>query len=164
MFAGDYVRMSTQRPDWPLGPALKKARGRMPKREAARKAGISEGRWRQLESGYQGSEQYPSPVTTKPSTVIAVAMAVGLNVPEALELAGFDPADYAELEPAPAARPLKGFHIDELLAEVRSRVRDDAQRGEPLPWARPLNEPTPPSKDSGVNGRKNREERKKFGT
>lgn len=126
MFAGDYVRMSTPRPDWPLGPALKQARGRMSIREAARRAGISEGRWRQLESGYQGSKQYPSPVTTKAPTVIAMAKAVGLHVREALELADFDPAEHIELDELPAAQPtLQRASTDELLAEVRRRIVGD---------------------------------------
>lgn len=129
MFAGEYVRMSAVRPDWTFGPALKRARGRMAIREAARRAGISEGRWRQLETGYQGSKDYLTPVTTKPTTVASVAEAVGWNVDDALRKAGFSTADLA-MEPTEEKSDLSHMSDDELLSELCRRL---AQRHEPQP-------------------------------
>lgn len=129
MFAGEYVRMTAVRPDWIFGPALKRARGRMAVREAARRAGISEGRWRQLETGYQGSKDYLTPVTTKPTTVASVAEAVGWNVEDALRTAGFSPSDL-DVEPTGQKSDLSDKTDDELLSELCRRL---AQRHEPQP-------------------------------
>lgn len=70
----------------------------MSAREAARRAGISEGRYRQIEAGYQsvgGGQRFA--VNVPAGTAIAVARAVGLDPAEAVRLAGHDPEEYADL-------------------------------------------------------------------
>ena len=131
----------TERPDWPLGPALKRARERknLSQRAAAKRAGISDGRWRQLESGYQENKGQRIPISTTPRTVAAAARAVGWNVDEALDVAGFEPIK--EDPPATNGRHLLAdVPIDDLLAEIRRRVvsvraADDSQ-GWPPPHLR----------------------------
>ncbi len=63
----------------------------MRKREAAKRAGISEARWRQLERGFESVRGIEVDVRTTPETVARVASAVGLDINEMLELAGFNP-------------------------------------------------------------------------
>lgn len=80
---------------WPLGEYLRDARGRMSIREAARRADLSESRWRQVEAGVQrmaGGVEVP--VHPRAETVAAMAAAVAGDVRKALELAGHDPAQH----------------------------------------------------------------------
>ncbi|GAB7041185.1 MULTISPECIES: helix-turn-helix domain-containing protein [Catenuloplanes] len=83
--------------------AREAARPRLSAREAARRAGISEGRWRQVVTGRQsvGGGQTIE-ISTKPATVAAMARAVGLDPRPVVEAAGFayDPAE--EVEPSVA--------------------------------------------------------------
>lgn len=74
----------------PLGALLEDARGDVTKRAAARLAGISEGRWRQITTGYQKQGAIRVPANPKRETVISMAKAVGADVNTALGLAGFD--------------------------------------------------------------------------
>lgn len=91
---------------WPFGTAIKTARGTRSTRSVAAIAGISEGRWRQLEAGtLSAGRGHQVPARPKPATAAAMARAVGLDVPVALRLAGFDPAEHPELMPAPAPAP-----------------------------------------------------------
>ncbi|QRP47980.1 helix-turn-helix transcriptional regulator [Amycolatopsis sp. FDAARGOS 1241] len=57
-------------------------------RGAARRAGFSEGRWRQLESGFERRHGTKIPVNPKPITVVQAADAVGLDAEVALKAAG----------------------------------------------------------------------------
>lgn len=76
----------------PLGALLEQHRGSVSKREAARRAGISEGRWRQIVTGQQkAGAGVVVPANPRRETVIAMAAAVGANVNEALRLAGMEP-------------------------------------------------------------------------
>lgn len=88
--------------NWPLGAFLKEQRGRMSIREAARRADISESRWRQVEAGHQqmaGGIQVP--VHPRAETVAAMAKAISADPRHALELAGHNPEQYEWLlEPA----------------------------------------------------------------
>lgn len=80
---------------WPLGAFLRDQRARMSIREAARRADISESRWRQVEAGVQkmgGGIEVP--VYPRPETVAAMCRAVAADVKRGLELAGHDPAQY----------------------------------------------------------------------
>jgi len=84
-------------PQPPFGRALQEARERLGLnvRQASIKAGISEGRWRQLEMGYQrvASDVFV-PANPKVSTLRRVAAAVGLDLRLAFEKAGLPvPAD-----------------------------------------------------------------------
>lgn len=55
------------------------------KRAAARAAGISESRWRQIESGVQKKNGREQSAVTKPETLLAIAKAVGIEPSELLE-------------------------------------------------------------------------------
>ena len=96
--------------DWPLGALLRQHRVRagFSKREAAKRAGISEGMWRKLENGYftvRAGDRYdlvasdPERRGTTPETVVNVARAVELDVDTALVAAGFDPMPAASEVP-----------------------------------------------------------------
>jgi hypothetical protein len=74
----------------PLGEYLEAARGGLSKREAARRAGVSEGRWRQVVTGRHTSGGVQIPVNPKPETVIKMAQGVGADPRRALDLAGLD--------------------------------------------------------------------------
>jgi transcriptional regulator with XRE-family HTH domain len=76
------------------------------KREAARRAGISEGRWRQIVTGIQKAGEVDIPVNPRRTTVEAMARAVGVNPDRAIVAAGFEPArrpqpDEAEIDKTP---------------------------------------------------------------
>jgi len=93
-------------------------------RAAARRThgAISSGRWYQLESGYQRMRGQDIPIGTTAATVIAAAKAVGWDVAEALQVAGFSADEYHH-QPPPG--PLQRASDDELLAEVRRRMRGE---------------------------------------
>src|SRR3954452_16641396 len=96
----------TERPEAPPeGALLKRAlvAARISQREAARRSGISETRWRQLVSGYQVVSRAKVPVRSPDETLARMARAVGVTA-EQLEEAGRDTAAAvlrnAEAEPA----------------------------------------------------------------
>lgn len=91
------------------------------KREAAKRAGISEGRWRQIVTGYQSvGRGMTVPVKTTPQTLRAMAAAVGADPAAVLAAAGFDPS--SEPPPTPLS-PLETASDAELLAEVQRRFK-----------------------------------------
>ena len=62
---------------WPLGEYLREQRGKMSIREAARRADISESRWRQVEAGYQRmAGGIEVPVHPRAETVAAMCRAI----------------------------------------------------------------------------------------
>ncbi len=72
-------------------------------REAAKRAGLSEGRWRQIASGYQRPRAgVVVEVTAPPDTLARMAVVVGLT-PEDLEAAGRSDAAAALRQSWPAA-------------------------------------------------------------
>lgn len=81
---------------WPFGRELatRRTQRQLSQRGAAKLAGISEGRWRQLETGVEKLRGTEFPIKTKPKTVIAVAETVQWDPAEALTLAGL-PSDEA---------------------------------------------------------------------
>lgn len=83
----------------PLGQAVEAARKqrRLSVREASDRAGISEGRWRQLVKGYQSAGGHQVPAHPRDTTVMGMARAVGLDVNEALALAGLAPLEVPEV-------------------------------------------------------------------
>lgn len=87
---------------WPLGTYLREQRGRMSIREAARRADISESRWRQVEAGVQKmAGGIEVPVHPRAETVIAMCRAISADPRKGLELAGHNPDQYQwALEPA----------------------------------------------------------------
>lgn len=108
----------------PLGKLLEDARKRIPlsKREAARRAKISEARWRQIVTGWQNPNDPTVPARPRHNTVIAAARAVGVDPAEALEAAGLDPA--AGDEPEPPVEDLSVRKV--LLAEDLTVAQQEA--------------------------------------
>ncbi|MFI5781143.1 helix-turn-helix domain-containing protein [Nocardia sp. NPDC051570] len=78
---------------WEFGRRIQQAReaAGLSKRAAAKRAGISDSRWRQLELGFETVRGQAYSVKTTPETVAHIAKAVHLDVHELLEIAGFDP-------------------------------------------------------------------------
>jgi len=88
-------RNTTDTAGWPLGAYLREQRGRMSIREAARRADISESRWRQVEAGVQRmAGGIEVPVHPRPETVAAMCKAISADVQRGLELAGHNPGQY----------------------------------------------------------------------
>ena len=84
---------------WPLGAMLRRARGTpgqpgfVSQREAARRAGISEGRWRQIEAGHRFVGGQRVRETTTATRIAKMARAVGIDEREAVAAAGLDPRE-----------------------------------------------------------------------
>jgi transcriptional regulator with XRE-family HTH domain len=94
----------------------------MSAREAARRAGISEGRWRQISSGYQVvSPGVYAQVRGPAATLARMATVAGLT-PEQLAAAGRDDAARVMLRQQ-EDRPDR----DEMLARVRAMDTDQAR-------------------------------------
>lgn len=88
---------------WPFGEFLRKHRGNMTVAEAARRADISESRWRQIELGHQKmGGGLTVPAVPRAETAAAMCRAVGADVKEGLELAGYNAQQYAWLLSASA--------------------------------------------------------------
>lgn len=109
---------------WPLGDFLRTERGRMSVREAARRAELSESRWRQVEAGVQKmAGGIEVPVHPRPETVAAMCQAIGADVARGLELAGHDPAQYRWL--VQAAPATTGVESLEWFAELPRAEREE---------------------------------------
>lgn len=80
--------------EWHIGQLLGDARRRLGLgiREAAASAGISEGRWRQVEAGFERKGGQTFPANPKPETIVKMSLAVGLPVDEVLARVGLPPA------------------------------------------------------------------------
>jgi transcriptional regulator with XRE-family HTH domain len=108
---------------WPLGPALEQARTSrgLATREAARIAGISDTQWRNMERGYELRKGNKIAVSPRADTVERAARVVGLNVEQALRLAGLEVSlpDLAEHDTGP---DLSAVDLDDLLGELRRRA------------------------------------------
>ncbi len=81
---------SKKPPQWQAGKILQSARESLSitKREAARRAGISESRWRQLESGCRYSDGKWLPASAPATTLTKAARAVELDPGPVLVSAG----------------------------------------------------------------------------
>ncbi|MEO7261686.1 MAG: helix-turn-helix transcriptional regulator [Jatrophihabitantaceae bacterium] len=112
--------------EWPFGPFLADAieASGLKKRAVARAAGISEGRLRQLEDGFQKSHGAQIPIRTTRSTVTQLSRVLGFPLQRGLELAGLAEAgDSSSTGPSGtgATITLKAWSVEELLYEVRAR-------------------------------------------
>lgn len=101
-------------------------------REAARRADISESRWRQVEAGVQKmAGGIEVPVHPRAETVAAMCKAITADVRRGLELAGHNPDQWSWLL-EPAAGPLgTGEDMDwftQLPREEREQVLAELQR------------------------------------
>jgi transcriptional regulator with XRE-family HTH domain len=107
---------------WPLGPKLKAAREALDlsKRQAAKRAQVSEQLWRRLESGYYVVQGQRIPLAgpdgtsrgAKAETIRAVALAVDLDPGDALEIVGYprDAGRVAEDQVAKAEREWRDLY------------------------------------------------------
>lgn len=86
----------TNRAQTPHGELLDRARAALgiSQREAARRAHISEGRWRQIVTGVQRQGGVSLTVHPKPSTLMAMAHAVEMDAYAVLDAAGIPEADW----------------------------------------------------------------------
>lgn len=112
----------SQRPDPPPWGALITSalrRGGMSARQAARRAGISEGRWRQISGGYQ---------VVRPGEYAAVRGPAG-TLARMAAVAGVSPDELREAGRADAARALegRGSGTEQLLDRIRSLDGDQAR-------------------------------------
>jgi hypothetical protein len=127
---------------WPFGAELERHRhaAGLSIRKAAKLAGISEGWWRQLETGVQKVGGQAVPIGgTKESTVSRVARAVSWNPNKARALAGFPPesADEPDVEadedfPVELWRELKPAHRA-VLRELMDVMVDPDRSGQAVP-------------------------------
>lgn len=115
----------------PLGELLEDARKRLDlsKREAARRAGFSETRWRQIVTGWQDPANRTTPANPPARTVAAAARAVGIDVQEALRAAGLPPLPPEQLPPAEDDDPIRriltaGLPIEQQEAIIKRLVRE----------------------------------------
>lgn len=129
----------------PLGKLLEDARNTLglSKREAARRSGFSEARWRQVVTGLQNTKDVNTPSKPKSSTVAAMARAVGVDVDEALRLAGLESTPGTGAS-TPASDPIRRVMLSDLpdgrkeeivqvlLREQREAERRQQQRAEEL--------------------------------
>lgn len=114
---------------WPLGEYLREQRGKMSIREAARRADISESRWRQVEAGYQrmaGGVEVP--VHPRAETVAAMCRAISADVAQGLQLAGHNPDQYAWLMEPQLADDSSREWFTSLPREEREQVLAELQR------------------------------------
>jgi hypothetical protein len=124
-------------PQWDFGKRIEKARGSMSTRAAAKLAGLSEGRWRQLEDGYQKLGGYVVPARPTRRTVIGIADAFGIPRAELLLLAGIEPqpadetvADVVEADDfvAHGERSLATLSDEALIQELQRVTEELARR------------------------------------
>lgn len=125
--------MPTRRKEttWPLGEYLRTQRGKMAIREAARRADISESRWRQVEAGVQKmAGGIEVPVHPRAETLANMSRAISADVRTALELAGHNPDQYQWLlEPsAELGADDSREWFTRLPREERERVLAELQR------------------------------------
>lgn len=105
----------TDRELTPLGRLLEQARLdvlRISGREAARRAGMSEGRWRQIVAGVERKAGADVAARGTDRTVVAMALAVGVDPAAALAAAG---------------RRVLPEHLDALVADVQASAKPAPQ-------------------------------------
>lgn len=109
-------------PQWKVGQLMQRARetAGYSKRQAAEKAGISEGRWRQLEDGWEVSRGVRQPVRTTPKTMAQIAHAMGIDESKLLRAAGFRP-DQAAV--ADVVREQRSIDVSDLTVDEIAQVR-----------------------------------------
>jgi transcriptional regulator with XRE-family HTH domain len=115
------------KPDQPAeGALLARAmiRERLSAREAAKRAGISEGRWRQIVSGYQSAKGQHIPVVAPAATLAHMAHALNIK-PEELTTAGrADAADVlSDLLSNPSGTSLAVPKVVQALADAANNSR-----------------------------------------
>jgi hypothetical protein len=115
----------------PEAALIEKLREELPDKESkiarvAKKAGISESRWRQIAKGYQQVDKGTQlRVVAPPGTLARMARAVGAT-PEALEQAGRSDAaqELSKLPSAASVSMLDDLSDDDLVKELAKRLAD----------------------------------------
>lgn len=94
-------------------------------RKAAERAGISEGRWRQIVKGYQGTGTGRLPVVAPDETIARMALAVGVTDSQLDEAGRPEAAEVLRQLLATSEQPdveLTQVSTDRLLSEIRRRI------------------------------------------
>jgi transcriptional regulator with XRE-family HTH domain len=107
---------------WRFGPYLadRIRDSGLSQRKVAQRAGISEGRVRQLIDGYSTSHGVKTPVGTTYPTIVALSRTLGFPLREGLELAGLDvPANVSDS--AEPSESISSSTVEQLLAELGRR-------------------------------------------
>ena len=105
--------------------AQKSAVPKLSIRKAAERAGISEGRWRQIVKGYQGTGTGRLPVVAPDETIARMALAVGVTDSQLDETGRPEAAEVLRQLLATSEQPdveLTQVSTDRLLGEIRRRI------------------------------------------
>ena len=105
--------------------AQKSAVPKLSIRKAAERAGISEGRWRQIVKGYQGTGTGRLPVVAPDETIARMALAVGVTDSQLDETGRPEAAQVLRQLLAASEQPdveLTQVSTDRLLGEIRRRI------------------------------------------
>lgn len=83
----------------PFGELIERARQLrgLSQREAAARANVSEGYWRQIKKGYRQSREHRETTNASPQVLARMALAVGVPLDRAGEAAGKDLTPYADV-------------------------------------------------------------------
>lgn len=122
-------------------------------RKAADIAGISDGRWRQIVKGYQGTGTGRIPVVAPDETLARMALAVGVTAPQLAEAGRPGAAEVLQRLLAASELPdveLERVPTDRLLGEIRRRIEgaDHAVPTDSSSPARASREEGPPEKNN----------------
>jgi transcriptional regulator with XRE-family HTH domain len=90
-------------------------------RAAARQAGISDSRWRQIEMGYQIVQGKEKPANPSPEMLATIAATVNLGVSDLLLMAGFDESDIPDKPVNNAGSAV--LDMSDLTLEQQAKVR-----------------------------------------
>lgn len=108
-----------------LDAAQKAAVPKLSIRKAAGMAGMSDGRWRQIVKGYQGTGTGRIPVIAPDETLARMAIVVGVTPAELDEAGRPDAAEVLRILLAASEQPdveLTAVSTDRLLGEIRRRI------------------------------------------
>ncbi len=107
--------------EWPLGPRVREARGRLSLATVANRAGLGVETVWQIENGRRRDSRPWSPA--KPATILALARALSLDEAEALEMAGYRAADYITTAGAGGGSLMAPAALAEQVARLDPDVR-----------------------------------------
>lgn len=136
--------------------AQKSAVPAMSMREAAKRAGMSDGRWRQIVKGYQGTGTGRIPVVAPDDTLARMALVVGVTDSQLEDAGRPGAADVLRRLLADSEQPdveLADVPIDRLLGEIRRRVTGVRHAAQP---ATPADPPAEAPRTPGTQNQKTR--------
>ena len=141
---------TSTRPEPPREAALIEAarkRARLSVREAARQAGLSDARWRQITSGYQSVSGSHIPVKAPADTLARMAQVLHITAEELVEVGREDAAKaLRDITPIPEVTPAGGYSppidaVYEILAALPPEAQDEVIRRLRRPANPPVAEP-----------------------